>query len=399
VSAVLAVAAADEATTWELKLLAEVADILDGKRIPVNAKEREKRPGRVPYYGATGQVGWIDDFLFDEELVLLGEDGAPFLDPSKPKAYVIRGKSWVNNHAHVLRARGVPTGWLAHYLNAVGYDELVTGTTRLKLTQAAMRQIRVPVAPWHVMQQCVAEIEKQFSRLDEAVVNLTRVITRLASYRERALADAFACEPNTTIGELISEGPQNGLYLPKDAYGSGTPIVRIDDYQTDWMRPVAELRRVRAAESQASTWALQPGDLLVNRVNSMSHLGKCIVIPAPLSGALFESNMMRLRLAPGVLPRYVELYLGSRIGKRRLTSNAKWAVNQASINQKDVLATEIPLTSLERQGQTVAEVDRCLSIVREVEVEVDANLKRAGALRQAVLARAYQTSPVMERGQ
>jgi type I restriction enzyme S subunit len=71
VTAVLANIAAANARTWELKPLAEVADILDGKRVPVNAKEREKRQGRVPYYGATGQVGWIDDFLFDEELVLL----------------------------------------------------------------------------------------------------------------------------------------------------------------------------------------------------------------------------------------------------------------------------------------------------------------------------------------
>jgi type I restriction enzyme S subunit len=113
------------------------------------------------------------------------------------------------------------------------------------------------------------------------------------------------------------------------------------------------------------------------------------VVQDSLAGALFESNMMRFRLVSGVLPRYVALYLGSRIGKWRLTANAKWAVNQASINQKDVLATEIPLPSLEYQAQIVAEVDRRLSIVREVEAEVDANLKRTLALRHAILARAF----------
>jgi type I restriction enzyme S subunit len=189
------------------------------------------------------------------------------------------------------------------------------------------------------------------------------------------------------------------LYLPKGAYGSGTPIVRIDDYQTDWIRPVAELRRVRAAESQVSTWALQPGDLLVNRVNSMSHLGKCVVIPNALGGALFESNMMRFRLVPGVLPRYVELYLGSKIGKRCLTADAKWAVNQASINQKDVQATEIPLPSLDRQAHIIGEVDRRLSIVREVAAKVDANLKRTAALRQAVLSRVFQATSETESAQ
>jgi len=176
---------------WQLRPLAEVADILDSKRIPINAKERGARQGSVPYYGATGQVGWIDDFIFDDELVLLGEDGAPFLEASRHKAYVVRGKSWVNNHAHVLRARDVPTGWLAHYLNSISYEGLVTGTTRLKLTQAAMRQINVPVAPSEIMNGVVAEIEKQFSRLDGAVGSLNRVKTNIEHYKAWVLKAAI----------------------------------------------------------------------------------------------------------------------------------------------------------------------------------------------------------------
>ena len=90
---------------WAVDSLGTVVDILDSQRVPINSEERAKRLGKVPYYGATGQVGWIDDHLFDEELVLLGEDGAPFLESTKPKAYLIEGRSWVNNHAHVLRGK------------------------------------------------------------------------------------------------------------------------------------------------------------------------------------------------------------------------------------------------------------------------------------------------------
>ncbi len=89
---------------WTRAPLEDLVEILDHLRVPVNHTERARRSGDVPYYGATGQVGWINDFLFNEQLVLLGEDGAPFLDKSKPIAYIIAGKSWVNNHAHVLRA-------------------------------------------------------------------------------------------------------------------------------------------------------------------------------------------------------------------------------------------------------------------------------------------------------
>src|SRR5438105_132680 len=106
--------------SWAAAPLGEVVDLLDHRRVPINADRRETRKGPIPYYGATGQVGWIDDFLFDEELVLLGEDGAPFLDSTKQKAYLITGKSWVNNHAHVLRAKpGLLNRFLLHQLNVV----------------------------------------------------------------------------------------------------------------------------------------------------------------------------------------------------------------------------------------------------------------------------------------
>lgn len=103
---------------WSEAYLGDVVDILDRLRIPVNETERSARVGSVPYYGATGRVGWIDGHLFNEELILLGEDGAPFLDSGKPKAYMIRGKSWVNNHAHVLKAAGgISNAFIAHQLN------------------------------------------------------------------------------------------------------------------------------------------------------------------------------------------------------------------------------------------------------------------------------------------
>jgi type I restriction enzyme S subunit len=176
---------------WVNTNLEDVVDILDRRRIPVNAEDRDKRRGTIPYYGATGQVGWIDDYLFDEELVLLGEDGAPFLEPTKQKAYIIRGKSWVNNHAHVLRARnGIPNAYIKYYLDIVDYHKFVSGTTRLKLNQSAMRQIPVPIAPPDQQRLIVAEIEKQFSRLDEAVAALKRIQANLKRYKASVLKAA-----------------------------------------------------------------------------------------------------------------------------------------------------------------------------------------------------------------
>ncbi|MEJ7787109.1 MAG: restriction endonuclease subunit S [Solirubrobacteraceae bacterium] len=132
--------------TWDVSQLGDLVDILDSRRIPLNATERASRSGDVPYFGATGQVGWIDEPIFNEPLILLGEDGVQFFEASKQKAYLIEGPAWVNNHAHVLRPRpDVDRAFLSYYLNAADYRGLANGTTRLKLTQAAMRRIPVPL--------------------------------------------------------------------------------------------------------------------------------------------------------------------------------------------------------------------------------------------------------------
>ena len=193
---------------WIVLHLEDVVDILDSQRVPVNATDRESRQGEVPYYGATGQVGWIDDYLFDEELVLLGEDGAPFLEPTKQKAYIIHGKSWVNNHAHVLRARnGIPNAYMKYYLDIVDYHRFVSGTTRLKLNQSTMRQIPVPIAPPNQQKRIVAEIEKQFSRLDEAVAALKRIQANLKRYKASVLKAAVEGKLTEQWRSLRGERP------------------------------------------------------------------------------------------------------------------------------------------------------------------------------------------------
>jgi len=433
---------------WKKVPLAEVVDILDSKRIPVNSRERAERIGDVPYYGATGQVGFINAHLFDEELVLLGEDGAPFLDPAKPTAYMIHGKSWVNNHAHVLRGKpGLLNSFLLYQLNNLDYRPYVSGTTRLKLPQGQMRRIPLLLPSEDEQRRIVAEIEKQFTRLDAGVAALQRVQTKLKRYRasvlksacegrlvpteaELARAEGRDYEPAKVLLQrilterrekwngrgkykepaapdiaelpelpegwiwanfdaLITSGPQNGVYLPRERYGTGHPILRIDDYQIGWVRDITDLNIVDADSATIETYSLQLNDLVINRVNSLTHLGKCLLVRNDIASALFESNMMRIVLSENIKARYVEIYLHSQEGRGRLISHAKWAVNQASINQQDVKRTPIPLPSLAEQERIVAEVERRISVMDELEATVKANLQRATRLRQSILQQAF----------
>ena len=392
------------------KPLSEVADVVRGIAFPKEDKSYVQRPGDVACLRTTNvqkQVEWHDLWFVPAKHVKRDDQNVRTGDIliSTANSYELVGK--------VAQVAGLPTpATLGAFISLIRpkdgvhpkflYHQLAWGKTQTRIREMSsnttnisnvstkkLATLELLVPNFDEQTLIVDELEKQFSRLDEAVANLQRVKANLKRYKDSVYSEAFGKAPNSTLGDLIEVGPQNGLYLPKDMYGDGVPILRIDDYQTAWLRPVQELRRVKATQEQILTWALCENDLVVHRVNSMTHLGKCVRIPKSLTGSVFESNMMRMRLTSAASPAYVEHYLASRLGKKRLTGNAKWAVNQASINQKDVRATPIFIPDMVTQMALVTEIDRQLSIVREVDGEVDTNLKRAQALRQATLQRAF----------
>ena len=156
---------------WAICSLEQVANILDNLRKPINSNERNARINNkheselFPYYGATGQVGFIDDYLIDGSYLLLGEDGAPFLDKNATKAYSIEGKCWVNNHAHILKPL-CNFNYLMYYLNQVDYKDYVNGSTRLKLTQSDMRSIKILLPPMAEQERISTKVKELFYFLD-----------------------------------------------------------------------------------------------------------------------------------------------------------------------------------------------------------------------------------------
>jgi type I restriction enzyme S subunit len=184
---------------WKWVKLGEAMQVLDNLRKPINSSERQQRiAGKrekelYPYYGATGQVGWIDGFLTNGEYVLVGEDGAPFLDIFKEKAYKIKGKTWVNNHAHILKelSRVTINDFILHYLNSINYRHYVNGTTRLKLTKGSLVEIPFPLPSINTQQAIVAKIEELFSEIENGIKSLFTALRQLKTYRQSVLKWAF----------------------------------------------------------------------------------------------------------------------------------------------------------------------------------------------------------------
>ena len=158
--------------------LGELCQILDNKRVPITASNRTA--GIYPYYGANGVQDYVDGYIFDDELVLLAEDGGYFGSKDKPIAYRVSGKCWVNNHAHVLKPKdNINVDYLCYSLMYKDVTSIVNGATRQKLTQADMKEIDIPMCPMEEQLKIVKQIKQiftlislrkqQLAKLDELV--------------------------------------------------------------------------------------------------------------------------------------------------------------------------------------------------------------------------------------
>ena len=383
---------------WNVVPFTEAVDICDTFRKPINSSERASRiKGKeqselYPYYGATGQVGFIDDYITDGEYVLLGEDGAPFLDAFSNKAYIISGKTWVNNHAHVLKSK-TNNKFLCYYLNSFNYKGYVSGTTRLKLTQAEMKRIPVPVPPLSEQERIVSRIEELFSQLDAGVETLKKTKAQLAVYRQAVLKEAFESvipESDTCNVEDVCKDIKVGIVIkPAQYYTSADVGVRafrsanvrefaVND--SDWVY------LTKAGHEANLRSEIHTGDVLVVR---SGYPGTACVVPPTYNGCNAIDILIAVPYAEKILPEYLCAYTNSPLGKR-IIQEKKRGVAQAHFNVSGYSKTPIIVPCLETQKRVVAEIDSRLSVCDSIEQTVDTALQQAEAMRQSILKDAFE---------
>ena len=165
---------------WDIKSLGDLYENLDNRRIPITKSSRNS--GDIPYYGASGIVDYVADFIFNEDLLLVSEDGANLLARTYPIAFSITGKTWVNNHAHVLRFKEkITQTFIEYYLNSIPLDLYVSGMAQPKLNQKALNSIPIPVPSPDEQKQIVAILNEAFEGIDQAIRNTEK---NLANARE-----------------------------------------------------------------------------------------------------------------------------------------------------------------------------------------------------------------------
>ncbi|MGJ8640182.1 MAG: restriction endonuclease subunit S [Opitutaceae bacterium] len=171
----------------------EVVDNLDGKRIPIKASERKTTKGTYPYYGATGIIDYVDDFIFSDECLLISEDGANLVARKYPIAFIATGKYWVNNHAHVVSAKkSVTTNhFLEQWFSWISLASYITGAAQPKLSQKKMNSIPFPLVPLAEQSKIVAQLDAISERTQALTAATSAQLEQLQSLKASLLDAAF----------------------------------------------------------------------------------------------------------------------------------------------------------------------------------------------------------------
>jgi type I restriction enzyme, S subunit len=184
---------------WEEKTLNEISENLDRQRVPITKKDRKE--GNIPYYGASGIVDYVQDYLFDEDLLCVSEDGANLLARTYPIAFSISGKTWVNNHAHILRFENTTSQYFVeYYLNSIKLDDFVSGMAQPKLNQTKLNTIRIPF-PTSIKEQekIVQKLDTLSAECEKLEAIYKQKIADLEEMKKSILQKAFSGQLNTQI--------------------------------------------------------------------------------------------------------------------------------------------------------------------------------------------------------
>ena len=337
---------------WPPTKLGECCDILDSLRIPLNAEQRGDIQGDVPYYGANGLQGYIDKFIFDEPLILLAEDGGYFDEyESRPIAYKINGKSWVNNHAHILRAKsGGPFSqdFIFYCLQHKNITPFIKGGTRAKLNQAELREILIPRAP-QFTQRRIAEI---LSTLDEAIEHTEALIAKHQQIKAGLMHDLFTrgvtpdghLRPTHTqspdlykqsplgwipkeweIAPLVSfatsrpggfvNGPFGSDLLTSELTDSGVVVIYVQDIRVDGYRRVSNAHVTEEKANELLVCNVRFGDVLVAKVGDPPGVAATY---AEAQRAVVTQDVIRIRPADDVVSQFLAGLLNATVGSRAI---------------------------------------------------------------------------------
>ncbi|EPP8196202.1 restriction endonuclease subunit S [Campylobacter lari] len=382
--------------TWKINKLEKVCEILDNKRVPISQKDRIR--GIYPYYGASGIVDYIDRYIFDEELVLIGEDGAKW-GAFENSAFIASGKYWVNNHAHILKPNNetLINKFLVYFLNYSNLEKYITGATVKKLNQQKLKQIEIPLPPLQEQERIVGILDESFAKIDESIKILEQDLLNLDELMQSALQKAFnPLKDNAKenyklpqgwewksldgIGEIIT-GTTPSKNNP-NFYGNEYPLFKPSDLNGDMIIKFASDNLSKLGFDNARN--LPKDTILVVCIGAS--IGK-----VGLSGVSGSCNQQINAIVPNstFASKYLFFVCLSNYFQEILKKNAS-QTTLPIINKTEFSKLKIPLPPLQEQEQIASHLDELSSHVKNLKQNYQAQIKNLQELKKSLLDKAFQ---------
>lgn len=369
---------------WKTVRLGDVCEILDSKRVPITAHERKN--GSYPYYGANGIQDYVADYIFDDELVLLAEDGGNFGSKEKPIAYRVSGKCWVNNHAHVLKPKEcLDVDYLCDSIKFYDVSTIVNGATRQKLTQSAMVEMKIFLPPLETQKQIAAQLDKCTSIITKHKQMLekydTLIKSRFIEMFEDPVSNPMGWE-KTELGNMCKE-VRYGTSKPATENGKYT-YLRMNNITFEGELDLANTKTIDISDEELPKCSVQKGDILFNRTNSIELCGKTCLYKLDET-MVIAGYIIRVRVNEKLNPQYVSTFFNTKSIKKLLREMAKGAVNQANINAQEMQSIQIPVPPIALQN----EYDSFAQQIDKSKFAVQKSLEKTEILYKSLMQRYF----------
>ncbi len=376
---------------WRTLALGDLCDILDNKRKPIT--KRDRKPGEYPYYGATGIQDFVEGYLFDEPLVLVGEDGAKWAS-GENTAFAIEGKCWVNNHAHVLRPNRtlLNDNWLIHFLTHSDLSPFVSGLTVPKLNQGNLREIPIPLPPLPEQHRIVALLDEAFDGIATAKANAEKNLQNARALFESHLQSVF-----TERGEGWAEKPLEeivdaqcslsyGIVQPGNDFPSGLPVVRPTDL-TSKVIAVDGLKRIdpKLADGYKRT-TLRGNELLLCVRGST---GVVAVTSPELAGANVTRGIVPIMFEPSLLRQEFGYFLMTSEAVQSQIRAKTYGAALMQINIGDLRKISVSFPPIKEQERMAEKLEDLSGETQRLESLYQRKLAALDELKQSLLHQAF----------
>jgi len=392
---------------WNISKLKYLTYCLDGKRIPLSSEQRGEMQGDIPYWGANCIIDYVNDWIIDGEVVLLGEDGAPFFDKNKDVAFYSNEKIWPNNHVHVLRAlQSINAKLLTYILNTVDYRNYINGSTRDKLTQSEMKNILIQL-PSAQEQKAIANfLDQKTAEIDGLIADKEKLNELLQEKRQAIITEAVTkgLNPNVRMKdsgiEWIGEIPEHWKVTKVKYYYDVCLGKMIQPNQEDYSDTleyylcainvtwdgidISNLKEMWFSNEDKKKYSIKSGDLIVCEGGDA---GRASIWDGSVENCYIQNAVHRVREKKSSSNKYLYywLYFLKHAGYTDLICNKATIMHYT---YEKFLNTILVLPDLDEQRKIVYYLDEKIAEINSLKKEIEEQLQKLKEYRQSLISEA-----------